>query len=95
MVILRESEVNLKEILERFEYLGNFRFNEIELRYPDIGKEWTLEQKINIHLEDWEIIIPELEKKYQEDYDLILASAYIIDRLDRTAQVNNDFYKLK
>lgn len=96
MMILREEEVNLEKIKERFEHLGHFMFNEIELGYPDIGKEWWgLEQKIKIHLEDWKTIIPELEKKYQEIYDLILASAYIMDRLDRTVQVNTEFYKLK
>jgi len=95
MIVLREEEVNLENILERFEHLGNFMFNEIELGYPNIGKEWGLKQEIKIHPEDWKTIIPELETKYSEKYDLILASAYIMDKIDRTAKVNTEFYKLK
>ena len=95
MIVLRENEVNSEKILERFEHLDNFMFNEVELGYPDIGEEWGLEQKIQIHPEDWKTIIPKLEEKYKGKYDLILASANIMGSLDRTAQVNTEFYKLR
>ena len=95
MIVLRENEVNLEKILERFENKGYNLFNEVELGYPDIEEEWSLEQERKIHLEDWKTIIPELRKKYQDSYDLILASAYVMDKLDRFAQVAVDFYKLK
>jgi len=95
MIILRKEEVNLEKILERFEFMGHNFFNDVGLGYPDIGTGWSFEQERQIHSEDWKKIIPELEEKYESQYDLILASAYVIDRLDRTARVDAEFYKLK
>lgn len=97
MIVLRQSEVNLEKILERYKEVGDRMFREIELRSPKNGEKWDDKPAYKIHLFDWKTILPKIKELYRgRDFDLILIySEEIMDRTFRFAKGMVTFYKEK
>ena len=97
MLVLRHDEVNLGKILERFEEVKS-DINEIDVGYPDIGRDWTFRDGNQVFPQDWKAITQKILSNYaKKDYDLILVSKphrkdVIIDRI---LICSTEAYKLK
>ena len=102
MSILSLDEVNMEIIHSRFDRVEN-GFHEVDLCFPDIGKEWSFREQNEIHPQDWAAISRQVSgdyktrDKYQgKIYDLILVSASLSDRIiGRTANCYSNAYNRK
>jgi hypothetical protein len=72
MIVLNDQEVNPDNIAKRFEKLDK-KSHEINIGYPDINPELTLEEVLRISDLEWNIINKKILEDYKDkNYDLIV-----------------------